>query len=237
MEGRRDQFVDEVAAGEGVSPSAADGLVAAAIDRWVWYAGWTDKVAQVVGGAQPGRRALLRHLGAGADRRRGRPRAAERRRCSGWCRVVAPVIVTGNTCVVLASQRRPMPAVDAGRGRSRRPTCPAASSTCSPGRRPRSRPGSRRTRRQRDRPHRGRGRRRARTGATSRRPPPTNLKRVAAARRRRRPGAGRRAGLDREPDLRRIDPPSWRPRRSGTPRAADLGLILRPALTRTNTLW
>src|SRR5581483_10522159 len=44
LEGRRAQFVD-------LGESAAD--VDAAIDRWVWYAGWSDKIAQVYGGANP----------------------------------------------------------------------------------------------------------------------------------------------------------------------------------------
>ena len=53
LEGRRAQFVDEVARGEGVAARKAEPIVDAAIDRWVWYAGWADKVAQVLGGANP----------------------------------------------------------------------------------------------------------------------------------------------------------------------------------------
>lgn len=53
LEGRKDQFVREVADAEGLSKSKAAAIVDAAIDRWVWYAGWTDKIAQVVGGANP----------------------------------------------------------------------------------------------------------------------------------------------------------------------------------------
>ena len=53
MEGRFDQFVAEVAAAEGLTPDLARTTVAAAIDRWVWYAGWTDKLAQVLGGLNP----------------------------------------------------------------------------------------------------------------------------------------------------------------------------------------
>ncbi len=53
MEGRRDQFVTEVHEAEGGKPDAAAAAVDAAIDRVVWYAGWTDKVAQVVGAANP----------------------------------------------------------------------------------------------------------------------------------------------------------------------------------------
>src|SRR5437868_6809026 len=44
LEGRRDQFVAEVSAAEGVTASEAATLVDAAIDRWVWYAGWSDKI-------------------------------------------------------------------------------------------------------------------------------------------------------------------------------------------------
>ena len=47
MEGRRAQFVEEVAAGEGLTARRADAVIDAAIDRWVWYAGWSDKVSAV----------------------------------------------------------------------------------------------------------------------------------------------------------------------------------------------
>ena len=53
MEGRRDQFVAEVAAGEGLSASRARTAVERAIDRWVWYAGWADKLGQVLGNSNP----------------------------------------------------------------------------------------------------------------------------------------------------------------------------------------
>ncbi len=53
LEGRKGQFVHEVADAEGLSKNKAAAVVEAAIDRWVWYAGWTDKIAQVTGGANP----------------------------------------------------------------------------------------------------------------------------------------------------------------------------------------
>ena len=53
MEGRRAQFVDEIQKAEGVSAAAATAQVDEAIDRWVWYAGWTDKLAAVLGSANP----------------------------------------------------------------------------------------------------------------------------------------------------------------------------------------
>ena len=53
MEGRREQFVAEVEAAEGLRPAAARAVVDRAIDRWVWYAGWADKIGQVLGSSNP----------------------------------------------------------------------------------------------------------------------------------------------------------------------------------------
>ena len=47
MESRKAQFVEEVRLAEGVTAARATALVEAAIDRWVWYAGWADKYPQV----------------------------------------------------------------------------------------------------------------------------------------------------------------------------------------------
>jgi acyl-CoA reductase-like NAD-dependent aldehyde dehydrogenase len=110
MEGRRDQLVGEVAAAEGVQRRTAEGLVSAAIDRFVWYAGWTDKLAQVVGGANP-------VAGPFFDFSVPEPTgvvavvAPQDSALLGLVSVVAPVVATGNTCVVLAAQRMPVPAV------------------------------------------------------------------------------------------------------------------------------
>ena len=53
LEGRRAQFVAEVADASGSDGAAAESEVDAAIDRWVWYAGWADKVTAVLGSANP----------------------------------------------------------------------------------------------------------------------------------------------------------------------------------------
>ena len=53
LEGRREQFVAEVVAAEDAGAADAAAQVDAAIDRWVWYAGWSDKYAQVAGSANP----------------------------------------------------------------------------------------------------------------------------------------------------------------------------------------
>jgi acyl-CoA reductase-like NAD-dependent aldehyde dehydrogenase len=113
MEGRRSQFVDEVAAGEGLTRPRAEKVVDAAIDRWVWYAGWSDKVAQVMGNLNP-------VAGPFFDISAPEPTgvvavlAPQRSSLLGLVSVVAPAIVTGNTVVVLASERRPLPAVTLG---------------------------------------------------------------------------------------------------------------------------
>jgi len=53
LEGRREQFIAEVAAAEGVPRRRATRLVDASIDRWVWYAGWADKFTQIIGSVNP----------------------------------------------------------------------------------------------------------------------------------------------------------------------------------------
>ncbi|TDE15792.1 aldehyde dehydrogenase family protein [Jiangella asiatica] len=110
MEGRHAQFVDEVAAGEGVARGKAEKLVDEAIDRWVWYAGWSDKIAQVVGSSNP-------VAGPYFDFSVPEPTgvvavlAPQRSSLLGLVSVLAPVIVGGNTAVLAASLERPLPAV------------------------------------------------------------------------------------------------------------------------------
>lgn len=53
VESRRAELAEHVGLAEGLDDAAAAGVVGAAIDRIVWYAGWADKVTQVLGGANP----------------------------------------------------------------------------------------------------------------------------------------------------------------------------------------
>jgi acyl-CoA reductase-like NAD-dependent aldehyde dehydrogenase len=110
LEGRRDQFVDVVRDAEGASARAATRQVDDAIDRWVWYAGWCDKVAQVAGASNPVAGPYFNFsvpeptgvLGVVA------PHDA----CLlGLVSVVAPAICVANTVVVVADERRPLAAV------------------------------------------------------------------------------------------------------------------------------
>jgi len=110
MEGRRDQFVSEVAAGEGLRGPAAGRTVDAAIDRWVWYAGWADKIAQVVGGTNP---VAGPYFDFSVPEPTGVVAILSPQESSllGLVSVLAPVIVSGNTAVLAASYRRPLPAI------------------------------------------------------------------------------------------------------------------------------
>jgi acyl-CoA reductase-like NAD-dependent aldehyde dehydrogenase len=110
LEGRRAQFVDEVRAGEGLGRSTAESTVDAAIDRWVWYAGWSDKVAQVYGNANPVAGPYFNLTTPEPTGVVGIVAPADSS-LLGLVSVVAPAIVTGNTCVVLASEDRPLPAI------------------------------------------------------------------------------------------------------------------------------
>ncbi|HZI97686.1 MAG TPA: aldehyde dehydrogenase family protein [Actinomycetales bacterium] len=110
MEGRRSQFVDEVAQGEGITRPRAEKVVDAAIDRWVWYAGWTDKVAQVAGNANPVAGPYF-NLSAPEPTGVVAVLAPQSSSLLGLVSAIAPPLVTGNTVVVLASEQRPLPAV------------------------------------------------------------------------------------------------------------------------------
>jgi acyl-CoA reductase-like NAD-dependent aldehyde dehydrogenase len=111
LEGRRAQFVDEIVTTEGASHAEAEAQVDEAIDRWVWYAGWADKYAQVAGNGNPvagpyfnisvpeptGVVAVVAPQNEGS--------------LLGFVSAVAPVLVAGNTVVVIASERYPLSAV------------------------------------------------------------------------------------------------------------------------------
>jgi acyl-CoA reductase-like NAD-dependent aldehyde dehydrogenase len=110
LEGRAAQFAAEVAAGEGLEIQDSERSVAGAIDRWVWYAGWPDKVAQVTGAANP---VAGPYFNFSVPEPTGVVAVVAPAESSllGLVSVLAPVIATGNTAVVVASERRPLPAV------------------------------------------------------------------------------------------------------------------------------
>jgi acyl-CoA reductase-like NAD-dependent aldehyde dehydrogenase len=115
LEGRRAQFIEEIVDAEGVSAAVAARQVDAAIDTWVWYAGWADKYVQAVGNANPvsgpyfnisvpeptGVVAIIApSTGSGGGDS-----------LLGFVSVVAPALVAGNTVVVVASEKSPLCAI------------------------------------------------------------------------------------------------------------------------------
>jgi acyl-CoA reductase-like NAD-dependent aldehyde dehydrogenase len=112
LEGRRDQFEAELRSREGLTPASARSYVDAAVDRLVWYAGWADKIAQVTGSANAVAGPYFNHsapepTGVVAVIAPAGP-------LLGLVSVVAPIITTGNTCVVVASEPHPLTAITLG---------------------------------------------------------------------------------------------------------------------------
>ncbi|SDI25386.1 Aldehyde dehydrogenase family protein [Arthrobacter subterraneus] len=117
LDGRRAQFAEEIAAFEGVSASAAQAQVDEAIDLWVWYAGWADKYVQVAGNGNavsgpffnlsvPEPTGVVAVI---APQSAGVPGSL-----LGFVRAVAPVLVSGNTVVVIPSEKAPLAALSLG---------------------------------------------------------------------------------------------------------------------------
>ncbi|MFT4220754.1 MAG: aldehyde dehydrogenase family protein [Microbacterium sp.] len=110
LEGRRQQFVDEIAAQTGASAAAAGAEVDEAVDRWVWYAGWCDKFAQVAGALNP-------VAGPYFDISVPEPTgvvgivAPQDTALLGLTSAIAPALVSGNTVVAVASERHPLSAI------------------------------------------------------------------------------------------------------------------------------
>ena len=111
LEDRRPQFVDAVRQSEGLNAARAERVVDEAIDRLVWYAGWADKITQVTGNANPVAGPFF-NLSTPEPTGVVAVLAPQRSSLLGLVSAVAPVIVTGNTAVVVSSYDRPLPAVN-----------------------------------------------------------------------------------------------------------------------------
>ncbi|MFZ9088238.1 MAG: aldehyde dehydrogenase family protein [Pontimonas sp.] len=113
LEGRAEQFVQEIRQSEGVSARAARAQVDKAIDTWVWYAGWSDKHAQIVGGANP---VAGPFFNLSVPEPSGvvvafAPAAATGQSLLGLVETLAPIVVSGNAVVLLAHPSQPLPAM------------------------------------------------------------------------------------------------------------------------------
>ncbi|MEU3163898.1 aldehyde dehydrogenase family protein [Streptosporangium sp. NPDC006930] len=106
LEGRRAQFVAELAE---TGTKKAGEVVDAAVDRLVWYAGWSDKIAAIAGSSNP---VAGPYFNVSSPEPTGVVAVvAPDEPLLGLVSVIAPVIVTGNTCVVIASERAPLPSI------------------------------------------------------------------------------------------------------------------------------
>jgi len=110
MEGRRAQFESELKDAGAKDPAAG---VSAAIDRWVWYAGWADKVHQIQGASNPVAGPYFNFTIPEPTGVVGVV-APQDQSLLGLVSRLAPAVVSGNTVVVLASERSPLPAVSLG---------------------------------------------------------------------------------------------------------------------------
>jgi len=110
LEGRRAQFVEEISASEGVTAAVASRQVDAAIDVWVWYAGWADKYVQVAGNGNPVSGPYF-NLSTPEPTGVVAVVAPQASGLLGLVSVIAPAVVTGNTVVVVASQALPLSAI------------------------------------------------------------------------------------------------------------------------------
>lgn len=113
LEGRRAQFVDEIVRSEGVSAAAASAQVDATIDLWVWYAGWADKYAQLAGNGNPVSGPYFNLSVPDATGVVAAIAPQERVGVSllGLAAVVAPIVLSGNTVVVVANEDAPLSAI------------------------------------------------------------------------------------------------------------------------------
>jgi len=111
LEGRKAQFVEEIMLVEGSSAKEAAAQVDAAIDTWIWYAGWADKYTQVAGQANPVSGPYFNLsvpeptgvVGAIAPQSSGS--------LLGLVATIAPILVSGNTVVVVPREDAPLTAI------------------------------------------------------------------------------------------------------------------------------
>ncbi|MEI7797653.1 MAG: aldehyde dehydrogenase family protein [Actinomycetes bacterium] len=110
MEGRSEQFAAEILALEGGTSKDAKAQVAQAIDLWVWYAGWCDKISTIAGATNPiagpyYNFTIPEDLGVVGII------VEQKESLLGLVAAIAPVIAAGNSAVVIASETRPLPAI------------------------------------------------------------------------------------------------------------------------------
>ena len=110
LEGRREQFVAEIRELTGMTEKAANQEVDASIDSWVWHAGWSDKVDSVAGSMNPVSGPFF-NISTNQPTGVVAAFAPQQSSLVGLVNTIAPIIVTGNTVVVVASELLPLSAI------------------------------------------------------------------------------------------------------------------------------
>ena len=113
MQGRSEQFTEEISALEGIASKAAKLQVEEAIDTWVWYSGWCDKLSSIAGSQNQVSGPFYNFttpesLGVVAIFAESKPSLL------GAVRTLAPVLAGGNSTVLIASEAYPLPAITLG---------------------------------------------------------------------------------------------------------------------------
>jgi acyl-CoA reductase-like NAD-dependent aldehyde dehydrogenase len=110
LEGRRDQFVSEIRELTGKSERQANQEVDAAIDSFVWHAGWTDKIDAVAGSMNPVAGPFF-NISTNQPTGVVGSLAPQDSALVGFVNTIAPAIVSGNTIVVVTSEKLSLPAL------------------------------------------------------------------------------------------------------------------------------
>lgn len=114
LEGRRAQFALEIGESEGVNSAVANHQVDAAIDAWVWYAGWADKYVQVAGNGNPVSGPYFNLSTPEPTGVVAIVAPQDGASLLGFASVVAPAVLSGNTVVVIANESAPLSAISLG---------------------------------------------------------------------------------------------------------------------------
>jgi acyl-CoA reductase-like NAD-dependent aldehyde dehydrogenase len=113
LEGRRDQFIEEIKELTGKSERQASQEVDAAIDSWVWHAGWTDKIDSVAGSMNPVAGPFF-NISTNQPTGVVGAFAPQDSALVGFVNTIAPAIVSGNAVVVVTSEKLSLPALTLG---------------------------------------------------------------------------------------------------------------------------
>ena len=110
LEGRREQLVTELVALEGITAKAATLQVSESVDLLVWYAGWSDKISTIAGSTNPVSGPYYNFstpepIGVVAVFSAAKPSLLN------FVGALAAVITSGNTAVMIASEKFPLPAI------------------------------------------------------------------------------------------------------------------------------